>query len=406
MAKRNKTEERRPAAEETRKQAHHRRKDEERNRRLLIGLAAVAAIIILLVGAGLLQELVIKPSQPIATVNQARISSQAYKKRVLFDWYQASDQVQDPQGSSVQVLDQMIDEELIREQARQRGLTVSPEEVTEYIEKQFGYLRNPPTTTPAPEISPTPLPTPTPGGDPTPTPAPSPTPISQEAYQAAYKSYLESLGKAADFKESDFRALAELDLLRQKLYDAVTADVPATEEQVRAQHILVRIIEPQPTATPLPEGQPTPTPDPSATPAPAPVSADEALARIGEIKKQLDSGADFATLAKQYSEDSGSKDQGGELGWFGKARMVAEFADAAFKLQPGQVSEPVKTQFGYHLIKVEEQDPARAIDQFTLQQNKYEAFQKWLSDLRNAAKVERNWSLDKVPPTPGITTTR
>jgi hypothetical protein len=402
MAKRNKTEERLPAAEETRKQAHHRRKDEERNRRLMIGLAAVAALLIILIGAGLLQELVIKPGQPIATVNQARISSQEYRKRVLFDWYQANNQVQDPQGSSVQVLDQMIDEELIREQARQRGITVSPDEVTAYIEKQFGYLRNPPTPTPAPSISPTPLPSPTPGGSPTPTPLPTPTPVSLESYQSAYKSYVERLGKATGFKESDFRALAELDLLRQKLYDVVSADVPTTEEQVRAQHILVRIIEPQPTATPLPEGQPTPTPDPSAQPTPVPVSADQALARIIAVKKQLDAGADFATLAKQYSEDTGSKDQGGELGWFGKSQMVAEFADAAFKLQPGQVSDPVKTQFGYHLIKVEERDPARTIDAYTLQQNKSAAFQKWLSDLRTAAKVERNWSLEKVPPTPGV----
>jgi PPIC-type PPIASE domain/SurA-like N-terminal domain len=402
MAKRNKTEERRPVAEETRKQAHYRRKDAEANRRLMIGLGAVAAILIILIGAGLIQELVLKPSQPVATVNRARISSQDYRKRVLFDWFQAGDQVQDPQGSSVQVLDQMIDEELIREQARQRGITVSPDEVTEFIEKQFGYLRNPPTPTPAAAISPTPLPSPTPGGSPTPTPLPTPTPVSLEAFQSAYKNYMERLGKAADFKEADFRALAELDLLRQKLYDAVVADVPTTEEQVRAQHILVRIIEPQPTATPLPEGQPTPTPDPSAQPTPVPRSDDQALARINEVKLKLDAGGDFATLAKEYSEDTGSKDQGGELGWFGKGQMVAEFEEAAFKLQPGQVSEPVKTQFGYHLIKVEERDPARTIDAYTLQQKQYEAFQKWLTDLRTAATIERNWSLDKVPPTPGV----
>jgi len=402
MAKRNKTEERQSTAQETRKQAHHRRRDEERNRRLMIGLGAVAAVLIILIGAGLIQELVLKPSRPVAMVNQARISSQDYRKRVLFDWFQAGNQVQDPQGSSVQVLDQMIDEELIREQARQRGITVGPDEVTEFIEKQFGYLRNPPTPTPAPVVPPTPLPSPTPGGSPTPTPMPTSTPVSLEAYQSAYKTYLERVGKAADFKEANFRALAELDLLRQKLYDTVTSDVPATEEQVRAQHILVPIIEPQPTATAMPEGQPAPTPDPGAQPTPAPRSADQALARITEAKQKLDAGGNFASLAAEYSEDTGSKDQGGELGWFGKGRMVAEFEDAAFKLQPGQVSEPVKTQFGYHLIKVEERDPARTIDEYTLQQKKYEAFQKWLTDLRTAATIERNWTLDKVPPTPGV----
>jgi hypothetical protein len=180
----------------------------------------------------------------------------------------------------------------------------------------------------------------------------------------------------------------------------VTADVPTTEEEVRAQHILIRIVEPQPTPTPLPAGQPTPTPDPNAQPTPVPVTADEALARITEIKKQLDAGADFATLAKQYSEDTGTKDQGGELGWFGRGQMVKEFEDAAFALQPGQVSDPVKTQFGYHLIKVEERDPAHPIDAYTLDQKKYEAFQQWLTNVRTAANIQRNWSLDKVPPTP------
>jgi parvulin-like peptidyl-prolyl isomerase len=400
MAKRTKTQERQPAAQETRKQEHIRRKDAEANRRLMIGLGAVGAILVLLLGAGLVQELILTPNQPVATVNQDRITSQDYRKRVLFSWFQSGNQVQDPQGSSVQVLDQMIDEDLIREQARQRGITVSPDEVTQFIEQQFGYQSSPPTPTPTPPVSPTPLPSPTPGGSPTPTPLPTPTPMSLEAYQTAYKNYLDQLNKATGFTEADFRALAESDLLRQKLYDAVTADVPTTEEEVRAQHILIRIVEPQPTPTPLPAGQPTPTPDPNAQPTPVPVTADEALARITEIKKQLDAGADFATLAKQYSEDTGTKDQGGELGWFGRGQMVKEFEDAAFALQPGQVSDPVKTQFGYHLIKVEERDPAHPIDAYTLDQKKYEAFQQWLTNVRTAANIQRNWSLDKVPPTP------
>jgi parvulin-like peptidyl-prolyl isomerase len=403
MAKPNKTEERRPSAEETRKQAHHRRRDEERNRRLMIGLGIVAVSLIGIIGAGLVQELVIKPRQPVATVNNARISSQDYKKRVLFSWFQSGKPVDDPAGSSVEVLDQMVEDELIREQARQRNITVSPDDVSEFIEQQFGYQRYTPTPAPTPAVSPTPLPSPTPGGSPTPTPAPTATPISLESYQTAYKRYVEQLNKAAGFKDADFRALAELDLLRQKLYEAVGAEVPTTEEQVRAQHILVRIITPEPTATPLPEGQPTPTPDPAATPTPAPRSEAEALARIIEVKQKLDAGGDFAALAAEYSEDPGSKAQGGELGWFGKGQMVAEFENAAYALQPGQVSDPVKTQYGYHLIKLEERDPARPLDQYTLSQKKYEAYQKWLTDLKTAAKIERNWSPANVPPTPGVT---
>ena len=68
--------------------------------------------------------------------------------------------------------------------------------------------------------------------------------------------------------------------------------------------------------------------------------------------KRVKAGEDFAKVAKEVSKDPGS--EGGDLGWFTKDRMVPEFADAAFKLEPGQISEPVKSPFGWHIIQVEE----------------------------------------------------
>ncbi|OIO98475.1 MAG: hypothetical protein AUK03_01270 [Anaerolineae bacterium CG2_30_64_16] len=390
------------ARDETRKETFRRRRDAEQNRRLVIGLGGVGAFLVILLGAGIIQELLVKPNQPIATVNGVKISSKEYQKRVLFDWYQTGDQVTDPQGASLQTLDQMVDEQLLREQAQQRGISVSADEVAEAVEKVFGYQRTPPT--PAPTAIPEP--TATPGGEFTPTPVPTPlptaTPVSLEAYQSALQNYLTLLKQATGMDEADFRKLVESDLIRQKLYDAVTADVPTTEEQVRASHILVRIITPAPTPTPLPEGEPTPTPDPSAQPTPTPRDDAQALARIIEVKQKLAAGEDFATLAMEHSDDTGSAASGGELGWFGRGQMVTEFEDAAFSLQPGQTSDPVKTAFGYHLIKVEERDPAHPIDQFTLQQRQSEAFNTWLTELRAQGQIERNWSLDNVPPTPSV----
>lgn len=84
----------------------------------------------------------------------------------------------------------------------------------------------------------------------------------------------------------------------------------------------------------------------------------EALKRAQDLRVKLLHGLDFAKAAEQYSEDPSAKGRGGDLGWFDAPKMVKEFSDAAFKLKKNEISEPVKTPFGYHLIQVEDTKPA------------------------------------------------
>jgi parvulin-like peptidyl-prolyl isomerase len=108
-------------------------------------------------------------------------------------------------------------------------------------------------------------------------------------------------------------------------------------EEVHARHILLRF---QGSSVPVGEGKKD-------------LTDAEALAKITEIRAKIAGGADFAEVAKTESDDKGSGANGGDLGKFGKSQMVPEFAKEAFLLPVGQISQPVKTQFGYHLIKVE-----------------------------------------------------
>jgi parvulin-like peptidyl-prolyl isomerase len=111
-------------------------------------------------------------------------------------------------------------------------------------------------------------------------------------------------------------------------------------DEVSARHILIKF---KGSPVPAREGKPE-------------LSEEQALAKAQEIRKKLTAGEDFATLAKAESDDAGSGANGGELGTFKRNSMVPEFEKTAFSLPVGQVSEPIKTQFGYHIIKVDKHD--------------------------------------------------
>ena len=116
-------------------------------------------------------------------------------------------------------------------------------------------------------------------------------------------------------------------------------------------------------------------------------------AEAKEIEAQLKKGADFAELAKKKSKDPGAA-QGGDLGYFTKDQMVPEFAAAAFKLEKGQISDPVKTQFGWHVIKLEDKRK-RQIPEFDKVKDQLQTYvirkaqSELITKLRTQAKIER-----------------
>lgn len=116
-----------------------------------------------------------------------------------------------------------------------------------------------------------------------------------------------------------------------------------------------------------------------------------------EVKDKLAAGEDFAKLAAEYSSDTGTKDNGGDLGFFGKGEMVPEFEQVAFTLEVGQVSEPVKSDYGYHIIKVVEKQAAKEatfeaskaeVKDAVLQQKLPDAYNTWIQDKYTKYKIE------------------
>jgi peptidyl-prolyl cis-trans isomerase C len=159
----------------------------------------------------------------------------------------------------------------------------------------------------------------------------------------------------------------------RKIYEDATKNMGGQQE-VHARHILFRVNDPN---------------DQAASKA----AEDKVKNTIARIKK----GEDFATLAKALTEDPSGKQDGGDLGYFTREQMVPEFSEVAFKLEKGQVSDPVKTQFGWHVLKVEDKrmrepppfDKVRGeIEQFASRKAQVDLVAK----LRADAKIER---LDK-----------
>jgi len=423
---------------------HQARARNERTLRKIIlwGAAAVFILVVLTIGYGLLNEYVLKEQKPVATVNGEKISVKDFQNRVRytrwqlvqqyisnFEIYQMLESSSPGVGTSFannlqqilqqlsatnttvlgeSVLDQMIETKLISQKARDLGITVSDEEVDSALKEAFGYF---PDGTPTPEPMPTqqiigtstlspeqlalikftatPTAGPTAAAIPsttptesiieasptivptnriqTSTPIPSATPYTLEGYQIALKDYLSTLKNEIYFSEDELRSIVVNSLLAQKVMDTVTADLQPVEEQVWARHILLE---------------------------------DEIVAKV--MVEQLKNGEDWYKLAAESSLDTSNKDVGGDLGWFGKGSMVAPFEDASFALEIGEISEPIKTDFGWHIIQLLGKEE-RPITQTQLDNLKNTKFTEWLQDQKDQSTIDKNdiW-LSNIPGEPNI----
>jgi peptidyl-prolyl cis-trans isomerase D len=409
----------------TKKHLARQEREQMQTRYILLTGLAILILVIGFIGYGVLDQTYLHSHKTVATVNGEKIILKDFQTQVRYYRLQIINQAQyyyqmvqyfgsDAQTQSQfasqlyqlqsqlsasslseNVMNTMVDEILIRQEADRRGITVSSEEVDKAMQKAFGYYANgTPTSTPTGIILPTSTLNPTqlalepptatatntpeaiitatevvtmtatptivPSITPTSAPTATSTPYTLEGYKALQDKTISGLTENINYTEKDFRNYIENSLYNEKVKAAVLAElnVSRDEDEVWARHILVK---------------------------------DEETAK--KILEKLKNGEDWTALAAEFSTDTGNKDNGGDVGWFGKGQMVAAFSDAAFALKTvGEISQPVQTDYGWHIIQLLGHETRQLTEsQFTqLQDTK---FQDWMTELKNKSEVK----IEEIP---------
>jgi parvulin-like peptidyl-prolyl isomerase len=406
-------------------------KENRQKKALLISLIAILGAIVLIVIYGLLNDSVLKPKKPVAKVNGDIITVEQFQKRVKYERFSvvqtflqyatsqwayffqsslldAQNKLDDYVQFGSDTLDTMVKEKIMEQMAAEKGITVTDAEVETYIQENFGYYANG-TPTPAPTekiyptstmsltqmalITATPIPTEmptviptetatpeatatsvpateTPAASPTATEIPpTPTQYTLEGYQGLYATMVANVGTETGYTDAEFREYVRGILIQKKLYDELTKDITSEQEMVWARHILVKT-EPE--------------------------------AKL--ILTKLAEGEDWTTLAAKFSTDTSNSANGGDLGWFGRGQMVQPFEDVAYALKIGEISQPVKTDFGYHIIQVIGHEN-RMLTADELNSIKSAAFSKAVKAVQDTATIKKyNIWASVVPNTPAIPT--
>ncbi len=397
-----------------------------RERMVRTGIAALAVVVVLILAGAFVWTNLILPRQAVASVAGANITREDYWKGRAVDLWnqgnqfqqfaqmvdpnmaaqyqqmaaQAINQIPDVWGSSELdsgTLSRMIDDQIYLQSLDEFGLAMTEEEVETYLLNQFADPTAPLLTpTPPPTFTPdraamatqtalalaaTPIATPgtpaavatpvvdagaspvaSPGASPAATPLPTVSPDQARTIAESNFALLEqALFEAGHLSREDYeRLVAAPALARERIDAAIAAEIGQGAEQVHAAHILVDTQD---------------------------------LAR--ELWDQLQNGADLAALASEHSIDEGTAPNGGDLGWFTRDEMVAPFADTAFSLEPGQTSEPVETEFGWHIIRVLERDAERVLTDQQITRLTQTRVAQWLEERRTELEISSS-----LPPTP------
>ncbi len=410
-----------------------RSEQEARHTRLFqISMVACALIIAVVLGAGAIYEYVLKPSAVLAEVNGHEIQRRDYWQYQSVVLYQQARQYEafasqtagqqqqqflqfaasfdaqrrDVWGStevSAITIQQMIEDQIYLQGAESLGIAVTDDMAQEFALNQFAppdapLMTPPPSPTMSPERAQmatetaeamlveeslalgTPVAPPAPGatpiapdGTPMATPVTDVTPMatpdlrdSLTTANAEYGIFQDIVFDEANMSESDYiRLWTRPQMARQLVDHHLTSQVPQYAEQVNAQHIL---------------------------------TATQDLA--DQMYAQATGGADFDALALANSTDTVTASTGGQLGWFTRLEVDPAFADVAFSLQPGQVSQPVQTPFGWHIIRVNDHDPERALTETQYALATSDAIESWIEEQRAQADISSDYETD-VTPTPG-----
>jgi len=435
----------------TRRQIAYSRQEQEQLRLVYTALAVVAGLVAVVLLFGLIQTYYLEPNAAIATVNGTKITVGEYRDRVRYErflleqqytqiaqqlenlkkdgneqfaqFYQqlANQVLQQRSVVDQQTVDQMIDDKLLEAEATKRGIKVADDEVNEYINRlmagQLGGITQPSAektvaaqvqaTTTAASWTPTPTFTPeatltstkglTPTATPENTPLPGPTPtlnvIQGSQLSTQYSNWLQVLNKNVSIDEPTYRQIIRQTVLSDKVREAISDATPKKALQAHARHILISWQKDNAPA----DGKATPELS-TEEKAKAEEEAKAKAKKIAEdVIKRLKAGEDFAKLTEEFSDDTGSKSDGGDLGFVSKGRFVEPVDKAIFELPVGKVGdEPVESQFGWHVLEVVERGD-HELSSSDYEQAKREQFSTWLSDTKKQVTIEDNWTTDKAP---------